>query len=253
MSTTTANYGFIKPDFDEPSGPEELAENMIKSERALLNLETGSATGRQNIQMTEGYRNTSGTALNVNTEGAYDDLTWSFVGGTGTKLFDLDGNWPPPSLGVAWIFTGGWTFNFYHPGYYKINWNVRLQSSSTAMSEGLVRAAFLGSDGYNPMNFDDVGMRGAIAVVPINTMTNITDIGSEFIVKVVQRERVTQDGVSNALVTGSPNLYSYYGGSYFATFQQDYEIRVAHNNPSSATLTPLANESFVCIQWLRSL
>lgn len=248
MSTSTTNYSLIKPDFSEASGPEELAENMILTERALINLEVGSATGRQNLQRTSAFRNVSDAAVNLNTEGAFDDLTWSLTTDTSawTKEYDVDGNWGTPTLGLFLNYTNG-SFDFNHPGYYKLTWNLRLQASNDTMSEGFVRAALLGTDGYNSYG-TDLGIIGSPMVVAMNTMTTLTDIGAEQLVKVTQTERTT-DGTSNAIVTGK-NLYPYYQNTGFFRY---FAIALAHNNTSSATLTPLLNESYIYAEFVRGL
>ena len=118
MSTTTANYSFIKPDPSEASGPEEVAENMIKTERVLINLELGSSTGRQNIAVTANYRNVSDAAVSINTQGAFENLTWSMTTDSAawTDLYDLDNNWTTPSLGLIAAYTNG-SYETYYEGY----------------------------------------------------------------------------------------------------------------------------------------
>lgn len=248
VSTLTSFFNLIKPDPTEASGSEELAENMIKTERALINLEVGSNTGRQNLQRTASYRNVSDNAVNLNTEGAFDDLTWFTTDGTSewTTLYDVDGIWGNPSLGLFWHYTNG-SFDFNHPGYYKVTWNLRLQASNITMSEGFVRAALLGTDGYNSYG-TDLGIIGSPMVIAMNTMTNLTDIGAEQLVKVTQVERTT-DGTSNATATGK-NLQPYYQNTGFFRY---FAIAFAHNNTSSATLTPLLNESYIYSEFIRGL
>lgn len=249
MSTLTTNYGFIKPDFTEASGPEELAENMMKAERALINLEVGSSTGRQNLQRNGAFRNVSDAAVNLNTEGAFDDLTWSLTTDTSawTKQYDVDGNWSTPTLGLTEFYNTG-NFEVYHQGYYKLTWNLRLQASNDTMSEGFVRAALLGTDGYNSYG-TDLGIIGSPMVVAMNTMTTLTDIGNELIIKVIQRERTDKDGLYNTLVSGK-NQRDYWVNSPFYRY---YTIAYAHNNTSSATMTVQATETYVHTEFVRGL
>lgn len=248
MSTSTTNYGFIKPDLGDPSGPEEIAENMIKAERALINIELGSSTGRSNKLMNCNFRNTNLAGIAINTDGHFTDpLTWGTPGGSSlwTRLYQLDENFSAPNLGSAWTFTSG-GFEIYHAGYYRITWNLRFQMSATTMSEGFIRAALLGNDGYNPYT-DDLAIVGSPIVVAMNTMTDITDIGTEQLIRVTQPERTT-DGTSNTVTTGR-NQRDYWTGSFYRYFIPGY----AQNNPGSATATLLATESYCHIEFVRGL
>lgn len=247
MSTITTNYSLIKPDPSEASGPEEMAENMILTERALINLEVGSSTGRQNINRLGSRRNASGSAQAINTEGAWDDLTWTNMTSSGlwTPIYDVDGNWGPPSLGLIWDYTSG-AVEFNHPGFYKVIWNLRLQASNTTSSEGFVRATLFGGDGVNSYSVAN-GVQGSSIVIPINTMTTLTDIGAEMLIKVTQPERTSE--VGNYLTTGK-NQQEYFENTGFYRF---FNIGFAHNNTGSATMTPLLDETYIHVEFIRSL
>lgn len=249
MSTSTTNYSLIKPDFSEASGPEELAENMILTERALINLELGSNTGRQNKNMNGFYRNVSDAAVSLNTEGASDNMTWTNILDTSafTNHYEVDGMWGPPSLGLSLNYNSG-NFEFYHAGYYKVTWNLRLQMSTTTATEGFIRAALVGTDGYAAYS-TDLGVIGSPIVVALNTMTDLTDIGTEQLIKVVQSERTDVDGKYNYLVTGK-NQQVYYENTGFFRY---LAIAFAHNNTGSATATPLLNESYMNMEFIRGL
>lgn len=250
MSTLTTNYGFIKPDPSEASGPEEIAENMIKAERALINLELGSAAGRGNKNMCGMFRNVSDAAVAANTETPFDILTWTNTLDTSawSNIFTpLDENFDTPSLGLSFQYVGG-NFEFYHAGYYKVTWNLRLQMSNITATEGNIRAALVGTDGYNPYS-TDFGIWGSPIIVPLNTMTNLTDIGTEQLVKVVQPDRLTQDGSYSTLTTGK-NQRSYFDNSPFYRY---FAIALAHGNTSSATATPLLTETYIYMEFVRGL
>lgn len=251
MSTSSVNYGFIKPDPSEASGPEEIAENMILTERTLTNLHLGTNTGRGDKSLLATYRNTNGSAQAINTEGAYNTtLTWTSTGAATewSELYDATPPvWPSVSLGLFWIYGSG-EFEFYHPGYYMITWNLRLQMSSVAMSEGLVRAALIGTDGNTSVKDMKSGIIGSPIASAMNTMTDITDIGASQLVKVTQVER-NQDTGGNTYVTGR-NQYEYWNNTSFYRY---FNIGFAQNNASSATATPLATETYVHLEFIRSL
>ena len=252
MSTFTTNYSLEKTDFDEASGPDAIAENMMKVERILTNLELGSNTGRQNTNFMAHYRNASMTAISLNSQDAFDhlNLTWTSTRATSawTTLFDLDTNYETPSLGLAELYTSG-SFDFYHAGYYRITWNLRVQTSNTTMSDGLVRATLFGWDGSSAPFGNALAMIGSPVVIAMNTMTDLTDIGAEQVVRLVQQERTDEDGKYNGIVAGK-NQRTYYNSTAFWRY---FAIGVAHNNTSSATITPLLNESYVNIEFVRGL
>jgi hypothetical protein len=248
MSTTTANYSFIKPDVSEASGPEEIAENMIKAERALINLEVGSATGRDNISRSGIYRNISVGPHSLNSQGAFDTLTWTPInsGSAWTALYELDMNYLTPSLGLPEMFTSG-VLEIYHAGYYKVTWNLRVQMSNSTSTEGFIRASLLGQDGWSPYSIAN-GIEGSSVVVALNTMTDIVDIGAEQLIKVVQRERTSVDGDYNTITSGK-NQHDYWDSPLYSYFTIGY----AHNNNSSATATVLANETYIHAEFIRGL
>lgn len=250
MSTFTTNYLFEKPDFDtEHVDPLVYAENMIKAERALINIELGSSTGRDNVNHRGWHRNTSGSAVAANTDSGYikDEMTWSTITGTSTWTtnVDLDTVFGAPSLGLVWSYTTG-SFDIYHAGYYRITWNVRLQMSNTTMSEGLVRACLWGSDGLTG-NSTVLGIIGSPVVVAMNTITNITDVGAEQLIKVTQPERTSE--LNNAYTYGK-NKYQYWDNNKFT---RNYSVAFAHNNSSSATATPLLDETYIHLEFVRGL
>lgn len=247
MSTSTTNYDFIKPDLSEASGADEIAENMILTERTLINLHLGTSTGRGDKTMIGTHLNTSGAAQAINTEGAFDTLTWTNTIGssTWTRTYDLTGTWGPPSLGLPWVYDSG-SFEFYHAGYYMVTWNLRVQMSGIAASEGFVRAAFIGTDGYATPSMT-YGIIGSPIAKALNTMTDLMDIGGEQLIKLTQKDR-PQD-VGNQILAGK-NQQEY---STNPTHYRYFSIGFAHNNPSSLTATPLLDESYVHLEFIRGL
>jgi hypothetical protein len=248
MSTTTTNYDFIKPDPSEASGADEVAENMILTERVLTNLHLGTSTGRGDKGMINAYRNTNGSAQAINTEGAFDTLTWTNTTATSawTQEYDLTGDiWGPPALGLPWTYTSG-NFEVYHAGYYMITWNLRLLMSGTTMTEGFVRAALIGTDDYATPSMT-YGIIGSPTVKAVNTMTNLTDIGAEQLVKLTQLDRPQDEG--NQILAGK-NQQEYYVDP---THYRYFSIGFAHNNPSSLTATPQATETYIHLEFIRGL
>lgn len=253
MSTSTTNLGLLKPEFSEASGPDDVAENMIKVERALINTWVGSATGRDHKATMARYRNASIGPINLNTLGAFDDLTsdangaWASTTGSSawTSLYDLDGKYAAPSLGLVFIYSTGSTA-IYREGYYRITWNARVQMSNTTMSEGFVRATLWGFD-RSSTYFLDYGVKGSSVVVAMNTMTNITDIGAEQIIKVTQRDRPQE--VGNQITEGN-NVYPHWDNTID---YRVFSIGIAQNNTSSATATVLLDETYIIVEFVRGL
>lgn len=247
MSTTTTNYDFIKPDLSEASGADEIAENMILTERVLTNLHLGTSTGRGDKTMIGTHLNTSGAAQAINTEGSSDTLTWTNTIGsdTWTRTYDLTGTWGPPSLGLPWTFSSG-NFEVYHAGYYMITWNLRLQMSGTTATEGFVRAALIGTDDYATPSMT-YGIIGSPIVKALNTMTNLTDVGGEQLIKLTQLDRPQDEG--NTIAAGK-NQQDYYVNP---THYRYFSVGFAHNNPDSLTATPLLDESYVHLEFIRGL
>ena len=105
----------------------------------------------------------------------------------------------------------------------------------------------LGIDKTNSQYTIADGVIGSTTVVAMNTMTDLSDIGAEQLIKVTQRDRPQEKG--NFIAAGK-NKRNYYVDTldwrYFA-------IGFAHNNPGSFTATPLLNESYVYIEFVRGL
>jgi hypothetical protein len=238
MSTSTTNYGFIKPDLGEPSGSEEIASNIQLSDHVLNRIAGSTSVGRENKLMTAWKRTTalSGNAANT-TVG--DDSTWTrlYTAATYTEIMRLDyfGEY-----GVNFTDNSGY-WEFLVPGYYRINWNIRLQMSAATMTEGYIRTALVHYDTTSPQTKH---VKNSFVIQAMDTFSGITDVGNEIVVKAT----LADDDSGDIQVSGATNQYPYSGAPY-----NGYCIAFAHNSSTAATASIVTSETYYCIEWLRSL
>lgn len=238
MSTSTTNYGFTKPDPGEASGADVIADNIQLSDHVLNRINNSTSVGRENKHMVSWKRTSalSGNAANVTVP---PDLTWTRISGdaTYTNILSLDN---AGDFGTTYFgYSGYW--EIFVPGYYRINWNIRLQMSAATMTEGYVRSALVL---YDTSSTNSQHVKNSFIIQPMDTQLGVTDIGNDIIVKAT----LPSDTSGDIYVSGGTNQYPYAGDPYYGMY-----MAFAHDSSTAATASVVTNETYLCIEWLRGL
>lgn len=221
MSTFTPKFGFEKPDLADEADVDVWRENTHKYAHVIKNLELETNAGFAQRDVACMNRNTASSSANSDTS----DTVWYQWDSTGSSWYAAGDH----SMGRIYSYTTYMAYQFEHPGIYRIGYNLRVQTASTAHTEGSLRAALYFY--YNDVT-PPVYIPGTHTQIPVDTYLGYTDIYCETLVYVSEYNEKDQM-VYNY---GDDVLYS--SGS---APNYQWEIRWCHSNDVSATATTVAS------------
>jgi hypothetical protein len=237
MSTTTTNYGFVKPALSEEASAEVLTSNIQKASYVLNRIKQSTSSEYPKKSVFNAARSSALSGIPCN------DTSWTPLAATWTTNYDLDNGDRGESGAIVWN-TGG-VFGIVQPGYYRVAYQVAINSGGTTHTRGSIRAGIFYWD-------DNLGVANALAntftSTPCDTQAGITYLSFDSLIRVKEHN----DTGKELFVHGPNNVATY---DTNGTPDWTHELRVGQKNSGGANTTGsiVVNETWIELEFVRSL
>lgn len=238
MSTFTTNYGFIKPDLLEEADAETLTFNVQQATYALNRVKQATASEFDKKLHLCMQRTANMTGI-VN-----DDETWVTATNSWSSIYNANNGFLGESGSMVNSTTG--TIGWIQPGYYRLSYQVAINSGNTTHIRGAIRAGIFYWD--NNLGLSQL-IPNTLTSVPVDTYLGITTCSLETIIRVKEQNDLTSkeifvhsdNDLTTFLTSGSPDW--------------TWELRVGQKNSGggNTTGTLIANETWMAFEFVRPL